>query len=103
MINLNNKIIISEGHSITISEVHFNIENEKNPTATIITKITDENGDVVKTIVNNFAGQEAQEAWDAFITKKSLYEISVEKNELDASVPEMDDVIYVPKDDIVTE
>lgn len=55
-----NKTIISEGHSFEVVEHYCNLRDKSNPIFQIVTEIKNEEGEVVKTMVTNETGEEAQ-------------------------------------------
>lgn len=102
MIKLKQKITVSEGYSVFVSKSYF---DHKLGVATVISEVLNNEGEVVKTLVDTYEKQEANTFWASFLDLQSLYDLTAAKHNLDVVDTEVEDILYkeAPVEEVVAE
>lgn len=89
-IKINQPLVVATTQAIEIISTSI---NHREGFIEVFYEVRNQNGDVVKSDTERFTGQEAENFWQEYTSKQSVYELLVAKLGFVVEVPEMTDTL----------
>lgn len=90
MIQINEPLVIAQTQDLEITKVEVNFTES---VIDVSYTVKNELGEVIKGETIRFAGQEAQDFWAGFVSKTAMYELLVDKLNIDVVVNTLPDIV----------